>query len=350
MAKKVRVAFIGAGELANIVHYPSLASFKDVEIVALCDLSEERRNATAAKFNVARTFSDYRQMLQSVKVDAVYVILPPQLLHEPVVYCLKAGLHVFTDKPPGVTPHQTRAWAGLAARHKNLTMVGFQRRYAPIMRKAREQVIKRGGAIQHAVAQYYKGYKGGLYYEGAIDILTCDAIHAVDALRWVAGGEVVDVTSDLRDQVGRGFHDLFTATVRFSNGCLGFLFGNWNCGAYRFAVEMHANRTSAFVEINKRALYHEDGNQEGEVWETRDVAGSDDMLDYAGFRAENRHFIDCIKSGRQPDSHFGDAAKSMELVEKIHRAARPEPSSVPAPPPQKASGAGRSRPRRAKSR
>ena len=44
---KVRVAMVGAGGMANGVHYPSLASFDDVEIAAICDLDEKRLNETA---------------------------------------------------------------------------------------------------------------------------------------------------------------------------------------------------------------------------------------------------------------------------------------------------------------
>ena len=44
---KIRIAMVGAGGMANGVHYPSLASFDDVEIAAICDLNKERLNTTA---------------------------------------------------------------------------------------------------------------------------------------------------------------------------------------------------------------------------------------------------------------------------------------------------------------
>lgn len=43
----------------------------------------------------------------------------------------------------------------------------------------------------------------------------------------------------------------------------------------------------------------------------------EDSLNWMGFWHEDRHFIDCVKEGRQPLTHFGDAVKSMELVERI---------------------------------
>ena len=55
---RTKVAVIGAGSLANVMHDPSLASFEDVEIVGICDLNEERLNATATKFDIANRFQD----------------------------------------------------------------------------------------------------------------------------------------------------------------------------------------------------------------------------------------------------------------------------------------------------
>ena len=47
------------------------------------------------------------------------------------------------------------------------------------------------------------------------------------------------------------------------------------------------------------------------------MAGSDELYVYGGFQAKNREFIDAVKAGRQPGSHFGDAVKTMEVAEKI---------------------------------
>ena len=49
----------------------------------------------------------------------------------------------------------------------------------------------------------------------------------------------------------------------------------------------------------------------------RAVAGSDELFVFGGFQAKNREFIDAVKSGGQPSSHFGDALKTMEVADKI---------------------------------
>src|SRR5919107_1355455 len=86
---KVRVAFIGAGVMANKVHYPSLASFEDVEISAICDLDADRLHATAEKYQVARRYADYRKMVAEVAPDAVYAIGQPHLMYDLWTWCLE---------------------------------------------------------------------------------------------------------------------------------------------------------------------------------------------------------------------------------------------------------------------
>jgi len=73
----VRVALIGAGGLANAMHYPSLSEMNDVDMVAISDLIKEKAAATAARFGIQRQYADYRHMLDETQPDAVYALMPP---------------------------------------------------------------------------------------------------------------------------------------------------------------------------------------------------------------------------------------------------------------------------------
>jgi predicted dehydrogenase len=79
---KVRVAMIGAGRMANQVHYPSLASFADVEIAAICDLDQERLSTTADRYKVERRYLDHHRMIAEVAPDGVYAIGQPHLMYD----------------------------------------------------------------------------------------------------------------------------------------------------------------------------------------------------------------------------------------------------------------------------
>ncbi|MGB9595301.1 MAG: Gfo/Idh/MocA family protein [Candidatus Poribacteria bacterium] len=315
--EKVKIGMIGAGGLANAVHYPSLAEFSDVEISAICDLDANRLKNTAEKYKIEKIYNDYKKMVQEVELNAVYIIMPPHHLFDLVIYCLNSKLNVFIEKPPGVTAEQTRNMALTAEKNHCLTMVGFNRRFIPLLVEAKRLVLERGEMIQ-CVATFYKNSIGaGPYYAGAIDILTCDAIHAVDALRWM-GGEVVSVASDIR-RIYAEYDNSFNAIMKFKNGGTGILLTNWVVGKRVHTFEMHAKGISAFVNGDDSAFIYSDNKEEPLVLKTKEIAGSSENYKYYGFYNENRHFIDCIKQGKMPDTNFSDAYKTMELVNRIYQ-------------------------------
>lgn len=301
--------------MANGVHYPSLAEFKDVEMVALCDLVKDKREATAKRFCIAQQYHRYRRMLDEVKCDAAYVLMPPHHLYDIVVDCLTRKLDVFIEKPPALTTFQVASMARLATENRCVTMVGFNRRYAPMLTDARDRAAKHG-TIQQVNATFYKN-GSAIYYDGAIDVIGCDAIHAIDSLRWLAGGEVVSVASTVsrfNDKVPNAWN----ALVTFDTGCVGVLQTNWNTGGRIHKFEVHAPGYSAYVETQ---VDIEEVDAKGR--RRRTIADFvDDPADSKsnfGFHQQARAFIDAVKSRKQPSSNFDDAIKTMMLVDAIRR-------------------------------
>jgi len=319
MAEKTKVAFIGAGGLASAMHYPSLASFEDVAFVANCDLIEQKARTLAQKFNIPNTYTDYRKMIEKERPEAVYVIMPPHHMYDIVVWCLQQKLHVFVEKPPGLMKLQTRELAYHAERNGCLTMTGFQRRFAPIFTWGRKR-CEEFGPIHQVVACFYKDarneYNG--YYQGAIDILTSDAVHALDAMRYYAGGNVVKVASSVRRIGTTKYDNSFNTLVTFDNGCDGILLANWRTGRRFFKLELHSPGASFYADVDAEGRFCANDGKIDERITTQDVAQSKDGYVTAGFKAENRHFIDCVKAKKQPSSNFEDAYKTMELVDRIY--------------------------------
>jgi predicted dehydrogenase len=312
----MRFGLIGAGGMANGVHYPSLAEMPDVELAAICDLVPEKLAKTAERFGIPRTFSDYREMLASVEVDAVYLLMPPHHLFDLAIHCLRQKKHLFMEKPPGVSFEQARMMALEAERNGVIGMCGFNRRYIPLLTRTRAMVEERGGVIQCVATFYKQMLDSSAYYNGAIDVLACDAVHAVDALRWM-GGEPKHVAGDVGRRAN-SFDDSFNALIRFEGGATGVLLGNWAVGGRVHQFEMHGRGISVYANPDDRALILRDGRSEPEVITAREAAGSEEFRHYYGFAAEARHFVDCIREGRQPSSSLADAARTMRLVNQIY--------------------------------
>ena len=312
-SRKVRVVTIGAGDMANRVHYPSLTSLPDVELAAVCDLDLERLNATADKWGVGRRYTDYRKMVDDLAPDAVYAIGQPQLMYDIWVWCLQRGQNLYIEKPMGLTLHQARNLAYLAEKHDCITQVSFQRRASPLANTLREQCLRRG-AIVHAVCQFYKRAMEPML--NARDHMMDDGVHAIDTLRWMCGGEVARIESISR-RVQVPDLNFFATLLEFDSGATGIMLMSWTSGRRIFRVEMHAPGIAAEADLEGTGRLYVDGDTEGLEYDAKQVAGSDELHIYGGFQAKNREFAEAVRGGKQPSSHFGDALKTMEVAERI---------------------------------
>lgn len=311
--EKVKVAFIGCGSMANRVHYPSLASFSDVEIIAICDLDRERLNTTGDRYGIERRYTDYRKMIEETSPDAVYAIGQPHIMYDVWKWCLEQGLNLYIEKPMGITIHQARALAYLAEKKGCITQVSFQRRAVPLLVKLREECLKKG-PITHAVCEFYKCNIEP--YLEARDHMMDDGVHAIDTLRWICGGEVKRFHSVTRSVLVPDIN-LISAILEFDNGSIGVMINSWTSGRRIFRVQMHSPGIWVEADPEDKGRLYRDGDTIGVEYDTREVAGSNEFYIYAGFQAKNREFIDCLKTKRQPSSNFSDALKTMEIAEKI---------------------------------
>jgi virulence factor len=309
----IRVAVVGAGRMANNVHYPSLASFDDVQIAGICDLDADRLNRTADQYRVERRYRDYRRMVEEIDPDAIYVIGQPNDMYDIWIWCLQHGLNLYIEKPLGLTMHQARMLAELAQRNGCITQVSFQRRTCPMVVKLREACLARG-PIVHAVCRFYKYAIVPAY--SARDHMLDDSVHAIDTLRWICGGEVSRIQSVTR-RIEVPDINLIGALLEFDTGATGVLLNSWASGRRIFDVEIHAPGICAEAEHEGKGYLYADGDVAGIAWDTREVAGSDALFVYGGFQAKHREFLDCLRTGNQPGSCFADAVKTMEVAETI---------------------------------
>lgn len=318
MDGKVRVAMIGAGGMANAVHYPSLASFPDVEFAGICDVDPKRLQETADRYGIERRYSSYRQMVEETAPDAVYAIGQPDAMYPIWVWLLQQGLNLYIEKPMGITMHQANSLAYLANKHGCITQVSFQRRTSPMVRLLREKCLERG-SITHAVCEFYKCQIQP--YLDARDHMMDDGVHAIDTIRWMCGGEVVGVESHTR-RVQVPDINFIAATLQFDNGATGTMLNSWTSGRRVFRVQMHAPSICAEAEHEGQGRLYADGDATGVTYDAREVAGGSETWQFGGFRDKHRDFIDALKEGRQPGSHFGDAIKTMGVAETILAQAR----------------------------
>ncbi|MBO9591219.1 Gfo/Idh/MocA family oxidoreductase [Devosia sp.] len=319
--RKVRICIIGAGNMANNVHYPSLACFDDVEIVGVLETRAERLNATCDKFGIPETArfllgldTDYQTVLTDLKPDGVYVIGQPEIMYPIWHWCLTNGFNLYIEKPMGLTTHQAEALAYLAESRGLITQVSHQRRTAPVLIQVRDRLLEKGPVV-HGVVEFFKCDPTPMLI--ARDRMMDDGTHAIDTARWICGGEVVKVESECR-RIGVPDINWFSATLHFDNGSSCQVVCNWASGRRVFRAQIHVPGGYADVEVESEAHIYLDNDYKGETLTTQDAAGSDQNFVFGGFAAKNREFIDSLKSGTDLcSSPFRDTVKTMRVCQTI---------------------------------
>lgn len=310
----MRIAVIGAGSMANRVHYPSLASFDDVRIVAICDLDVGRLHTTADTYGIEKRYTDYRTMVEECAPDGVYAIGQPHVMYDIWMWLLQQGQNLYIEKPMGMTWHQARMLAHVAEQKGVITQVSRQRRSCPLLVTLRQECLNRG-SITHAICEFFKC--APTPFMDARDHMLDDCTHAIDTVRWMCGGEVVAIESHCK-RIGVPDINWIGAMLQFDTGATGVVVTSWSSGRRIFRVQMHALGICADADLEGKAWLYADGDTQGIEYNTRGVAGSDAFYVSGGFRAKTREFIDSLKYGEDvTSSPFRDCLKTMEVAEKV---------------------------------
>ena len=131
MAKKLRAGIIGCGGIANNKHMPNLAKTGQAEMVAFCDIVEEKAIKAAKDFGTAdaKYYTDYKKLLAENKLDMVYVLTPNKSHSYITIDALEAGSHVMCEKPMAKTAKEARAMVEASKRTGKLLTIGYQTRF-----------------------------------------------------------------------------------------------------------------------------------------------------------------------------------------------------------------------------
>jgi virulence factor len=314
---RLDVCIIGAGRRAREAIFPALSGLKGVRLAGVCDLNPEAAESAAKEFGIEHVYSGdgkaYIRMVEERKPSAVACIGQPHLLYDIYGDLLERGVNLLIEKPLGLTHHEAKALAWLAEKNGCVTQVALQRRYTPLVVEMRERCLQHG-PVTHAVCKFYKAEPQP--FTGARDHLLDDTVHSVDTLRWMCGGEVVDVKSEMK-RVGTPDINFISATLSFDNGSTGYFINSWSSGKREFSVEMHAPGAFARAEHEVEAYLYENGDVEGVRYGSEAVAGSSRYPDFTGVTAMAEDFIRHVREGGQPQCCFQNTLKTMDILFKI---------------------------------
>lgn len=145
--RKVRVAFIGAGGHAFRNVYPTF-QYAPVDLVAICDLDEERAAAFARQFGASASYTDHRKMLEQEQPDAVFIVTTYDPEGRPqatrlALDALAAGCHVWMEKPTASSVAEVEQLIETSRRNDRYVMTGLKKIFFPSIVRAK-QIIDSG--------------------------------------------------------------------------------------------------------------------------------------------------------------------------------------------------------------
>ncbi|SHN22160.1 Gfo/Idh/MocA family protein [Gracilibacillus kekensis] len=324
---KLKVAVIGCGSIAIKRHLPEYKANKHVEIVAVCDVIEERAQLTGSKYN-APAYTDYKKTITESDADLVSVCLP-NYLHAPVsIFAAEQGKHVLCEKPMATSEKEAQDMIAASEKAGKKLMIAHNQRFVPSHEKAK-QMIAAGelGKLYSFRTTFGHGGPEGWSIDGKdswffrkeeafIGALGDLGVHKADMIRYILGEEFTEVASMIESSAKENsdVDDQAVTILRSQTGIIGTLTASW---AYKGGED---NSTVIYGEKGNLRLEDDpnysliasftDGSkvnyQLGQI-QTNDSDGqtSSGVID---------HFVDSVLHDRKPLIDGTEGYKSLKII------------------------------------
>lgn len=311
-----KLAFVGAGRRAQSAHYPTVNRVENSTIEAVAELDEIRMGEVVDEYDIPRTFGDYREMIEVVDPDVVYIVMDQEVMTSIAVECMNAGKHVFIEKPAGASPEESNQLLESAKSNDVICAVGYQRRFASVTTEAMKLVKEKGGATL-AVGEFHKNLLGTP--EPIRSTMWDDICHIVDLVRFMVGSEVKELNG-FRDMNGSNWINDYSALIKFESGATGALLANRSSGGRTLRAELHGIGIGCYMQIPEQIEIFQD-NSNPVILTGGSINKSDAgrVHDYDGTMEMHNHLISSIQKGQIPINDIRDVVHTSNLVASIER-------------------------------
>jgi UDP-N-acetylglucosamine 3-dehydrogenase len=310
-----RIGIIGAGDLATRRIYPYIGAAGGM-LVAVCDIDEEKAKANAERFGARAVYTDFKKMLLNEKLDGVIVCIGPEMHASMAPQIMKAGIPVYTEKPPGPTAADVKKVVEVSRETGVLCMTAFKKRYARCYQRAKKFIESPEFGEKELLSMDYAS--GPYSNESPRWFFLLDfALHIIDLTRFLFG-EVSEVYA-----LSRQDHS-FAVTLHFGDGALGNLSftdrRSWTIPTEEVEI---TGSNGSFITIHNSSSYklYQKG-QPIEFYEPCLSTSAGDSGIETGHLVELQAFFRALAGEERPVSTIEESYKSMILYEAILNSAR----------------------------
>lgn len=343
--KSINVGVIGTGSI-SAMHLQSYEKHANANLLAVCDLNEERAQRAAEQYGATKVYTDYNELLADPEIDAVSICTWNNTHAEISIAALNAGKHVLVEKPLCRTVEEALQVQEAVKSSGKLLQVGFVRRYDPNAQMLREFADKgEFGEIYFAKASSVRrlGNPGGWFSDiersgggPLIDI----GVHVIDLCWYMMGRpKPVSVSANTYRKLGNrsnvrnlSFYkaadydaekntveDMANAMIRFENGASLLVDVSFTLHSKENLQSVKLYGDKGGFEIDPEVvIVTEKHDTIINIQPQTDNKGFDFN---AAFQSEVDHFISSIENGTSPLSPVEDGVEIMKILCGIYESA-----------------------------
>ena len=294
----MKIGIVGIGDICRKAYLPILGTRRGIELV-LCTRNGETLAEVSEQYRVAQT-TDSLDRRVAYGIDAAFVHTATASHPEVVRHLLNHNIHVYVDKPIADNYAESEALAELSFQKKKILMTGFNRRYAPLVRRVKEMAVP-----DIVLIQKNRVTLPGLPRTFIFD----DFIHVVDTLRFLARHDTPDFT--LKYRMGDG--QLLSVVIQLTGSptaAIGIM--NRDSGKSEELIEV-MTPGNKYVVRDLISLAHQHDNLET----IEKVNDWEPTLHTRGFHNIIEHFLAHVEQGTDTTAETRDSLITHKICEAL---------------------------------
>jgi predicted dehydrogenase len=346
MVFKMSNGSIGVGVIGYGYWGPNLvrnfANSESSRVVGVSDLDPAKLAVSKRLHSDILTTSNFLDLLQNPQIDAVAIATPVHTHYDLALAALKAGKHVFVEKPLAPTSDQVRRLIDEAGRRNLTLMVDHTFLYTPAVQKIRELLL------QNALGEiyYYDSIRSSLgLFQSDVNVVWDLAVHDISIIQHILNDEPVAVSATGSSHVAGSPENMAHITLFFQSNCVAHVSVNWLSpikvrqtfigGSRKMIVYDDVEPTEKIKVYDKgitlngspdKAHQLRIGYRAGDMWAPHISAKE-------ALQTEVEHFVDCLRRGTAPISNGASGLRVVEILEaashSIAEQGRPVPLGQP---------------------
>ena len=312
------------GQIALTAHLPGFDKTPHCQITALATQRETHGRKIASKYGASALFKDWRSLVRSPLVDAVTICLPNHLHAPATLAALRAGKHVLVEKPMALNRVEADRMIREATRFRRALMVHQNMRFDPALRCA-GKLLRKGAvgpihsfkcSLTHRGPERWSPQSNWFrdHRRSGGGVLMDLGVHVFDSLRYLLRDEVKAVVALTPRGMGR-IEEHAVVMLEFRKGAVGTVQLSWKDTHYQNRYYLFGEKGALSVNLGKGdPVAVEARNQEGFHYP--------DLTPDCFKPTLYEHFLDCILTGKTPETSGAVGAAALAVSEAAYASIR----------------------------